>query len=235
MAKPPEEVADGVWRVQGNPGRCNVYFVRDNGGVLMFDAGAKVMRKRVAAAAESLGGLTRVVLGHGHTDHRGTAPFLDAPVSCHEDEVADAEGSGGFRYWDRKLSFLPFPHRQLHRVFHARAWDGGPVKIDGTVREGDDVAGFEVIHTPGHAPGLITLWRERDRVALTSDLVYTLDQWARDCEPHLPMDGYNFDTEQAKASARKIAALEPAIALPGHASPVNSDVRAKLERAAAEA
>jgi ketosteroid isomerase-like protein len=43
---------------------------------------------------------------------------------------------------------------------------------------------------------------------------------------------YNQDTEQARASVRKIAALEPATAWPGHADPVTGDVRAQLEAAA---
>ena len=41
--------------------------------------------------------------------------------------------------------------------------------IDGTVEEGEDVSGFRVVHLPGHAPGQIALFRERDGVALTSD------------------------------------------------------------------
>jgi glyoxylase-like metal-dependent hydrolase (beta-lactamase superfamily II)/predicted ester cyclase len=231
----PEEVADGVWRVQGQPGRCNVYLLRDGDGVLMFDAGARTMAGAVGAAAASLGGLTRIVLGHGHTDHRGTAPSFDVPVYCHPDEVVDAEGSGGWRYWDSSLSFLPFYQRPLHKLFHAKAWDGGPVKIAGTVSEGDDVAGFRVVHVPGHAPGLIALWRESDRVALTSDVFYTLDMWGRDDAPHLPMDGYNLDTAQARESLLKVAALEPAVAFPGHASPVTGDVRGQLERSVAVA
>ena len=229
----PEEVADGVWRVQGQPGRCNVYLVRDGDGVLMFDAGARTMVAQVGAAAASLGGLTRIVLGHGHTDHRGTAPSFDVPVLCHPDEVVDAEGSGGFRYWDSSLSFLPVWQRPVHRFFHAKAWDGGPVKISGTVKEDDDVAGFRVVHAPGHAPGLIALWRESDRVALTSDVFYTLDMLGRDDEPHLPMDGYNLDTDRARSSLLKIAALEPALALPGHANPISGDVRGQLERSVA--
>src|SRR6478736_4667106 len=43
------------------------------------------------------------------------------------------------------------------------------------VLEGDEVAGFKVIHCPGHAPGLIGLWRESDRVAIGSDVVYLGD------------------------------------------------------------
>ena len=54
-------------------------------------------------------------------------------------------------------------------------WDGGPVEIAGTVDEGDDVSGFRVVHLPGHAPGLIALFRESDRLALTSDCFYVID------------------------------------------------------------
>jgi steroid delta-isomerase-like uncharacterized protein len=225
------QVAEGVWRIQGGPAKCNVYFVADGDGVLMFDAGARVMTDAVRAAAARLGGLTRIVLGHGHTDHRGTAPAFDVPVFCHPDEVEDAEGSGGFRYWG-SLDALGW-RKPIHQWLHRRFWDGGPVKIAGTVSEGDDVAGFRVVHIPGHAPGLIALYRESDRLALTSDLFYTIDEWGRDCDPHLPMPVYNWDTELARESIRKLAALEPQACWPGHAKAVaGTDVRAKLEAAA---
>ncbi|MGP0102985.1 MAG: MBL fold metallo-hydrolase [Solirubrobacteraceae bacterium] len=227
-----ELVAEGVWVVQGQPGRCNVYLIEDDGGVTLFDAGARTMTRAVASAGARLGGIRRVVLGHGHTDHRGVAPALGVPVLCHPDEVQDAEGSGGFRYWPDGLRGLPTPLRQFHRLLHRYAWDGGPVKIAGTVTEGDELAGFRVIELPGHAPGQIGLWRESDRLALTSDCFYTLDMWGRDCPPRLPVDLYNYDTEQARASLRKLAAMEPAAAWPGHAKAVTGDVRGQLERAA---
>jgi glyoxylase-like metal-dependent hydrolase (beta-lactamase superfamily II) len=100
------------------------------------------------------------------------------------------------------------------------------------VAEGDELAGFTVVHLPGHAPGQIGLWRESDRVALSSDCFYTLDMWGRNCPPRVPGAVYNYDTEQARASIRKLAALEPAAAWPGHAKPVTGDVRGQLERAA---
>ncbi len=225
-------VAEGVWVLQGQPARCNVYLIEEDGGVTVFDAGARTMTRAVAGAGAKLGGIRRVVLGHGHTDHRGTAPRLGAPVFCHAAEVEDAEGSGGFRYWPQGLKGLPLAMRPLHLLLHRFAWDGGPVKIAGTVAEGDEIAGFKVIELPGHAPGLIGLWRESDRLALSTDCFYTLDMWGRDCPPKLPMAVYNYDTEQARASIRKLAALEPAAAWPGHANPVTGDVRGQLERAA---
>jgi glyoxylase-like metal-dependent hydrolase (beta-lactamase superfamily II) len=112
-------------------------------------------------------------------------------------------------------------------------WDGGPVAIAGTVAAGDDVTGFQVIDLPGHAPGLIGLWRASDRLALVSDCFYTLDpQTGRHGPPRVAHEAFNHDTEQARASIRKLAALEPAAAWPGHANPVTGDVRAQLERAA---
>jgi len=172
------------------------------------------------------------VLGHGHTDHRGTAPALGVPVWCHPDEVQDAEGSGGFRYWPPGLVGLPVPLRQAHRLLHRYAWDGGPVQIADTVSEGDEISGFRVIDLPGHAPGLIGLWRESDRLALVSDLFYTLDMWGRSCAPKLPEAMYNYDTGQARASIRKLAEMEPAAAWAGHAKPVTGDVRRQLLAAA---
>ena len=71
-----ERVADGVWLLRGDlRGAMNVYFIEDGDGVVQFDAGTKSMRKKTAAAAQELGGLKRIVLGHAHADHRGTAPL----------------------------------------------------------------------------------------------------------------------------------------------------------------
>jgi glyoxylase-like metal-dependent hydrolase (beta-lactamase superfamily II)/predicted ester cyclase len=231
-ASEAQPVAEGVWLVQGQPGRCNVYLIEDEGGVTLFDAGARTMTRAVASAGAKLGGIRRVVLGHGHTDQRGVAPALGVPVLCHPDEVIDAEGSGGFRYWPADLAGLPPVARQIQRLLHRYAFDAGPVKISGTVTEGDEVAGFRVVDLPGHAPGLIALWRESDRLALSTDCFYTIDMWGRNCDPSMPEPVYNFDTDQARASMLKLAALEPAAAWPGHGKPLRSDVRTQLERAA---
>jgi hydroxyacylglutathione hydrolase len=233
-ASEAELVAEGVWVVQGKPGRCNVYLIEDDGGVTLFDAGTRTMTRAAARAGAKLGGIGRVVLSHGHIDHRGVASRLGVPVLCHPDEIQDAEGSGGFRYWPADLAGLPPVARQIQRLLLRHVWDGGPVKISGTVSEGDDVAGFRVVHLPGHAPGLIGLWRESDRLALSSDCFYTLDMWGRSCSPRAPDPVYSLDPDQARASIRKLAELEPLAAWPGHAGPVTGDVRAQLERAAGE-
>jgi glyoxylase-like metal-dependent hydrolase (beta-lactamase superfamily II) len=233
----PEEVADGVWVVRGGLLRTmNVYLVRDDerGGVLVFDAGEKGMAASIVAAASARGGISRVVLGHGDTDHRGAAPALRAyaDVLCHPDAVEQAQGSGGRDYW--RPETLPLDARILHGFSHRFLWDGGPVHVDGTVRAGEVLAGFEVIDLPGHAPGQIGLWRERDRVALVSDCFYMSDMHGKPQPPSVPLDAYNMDTAQAKRSIAKLAALRPEVVCPGHLGPLTGpDVVAQLAAAAA--
>jgi hydroxyacylglutathione hydrolase len=236
-AASPEELADGVWVLRGGLLRTmNVYLVRDEerGGVLVYDAGEKGMAASIVAAAAAHGGISRVVLGHGDTDHRGSAPALRAyaDVLCHTDAVEQAQGSGGRDYWRPEL--LPLDVRLLHGFSHRFVWDGGPVHIDGTVREGDVLAGFEVVDLSGHAPGQIGLWRERDRVALVSDCFYMTDMHGRPQPPSVPLDAYNLDTAQAKRSIAKLAALRPAVVCPGHLGPLTGpDAGAQLAAAAA--
>ena len=205
----------------------NVYLIEDGDGVTVFDCGISDMAAPLAAAGARLGGIKRVVLGHADADHRGAAPALDAPVYCHPAECAAAESAASYRdYWDRaKLD--PRGRTVLWRLL--ATWDGGAVPIAGTLDEGDEVAGFSVVHLPGHAPGLIGLFRDSDRLALVSDSLYTLDpQSGRRQAAHVPHPAFNQDTEQARASIRKLAALDPATVWAGHADPVTGDVGAQL-------
>ncbi|HXV05564.1 MAG TPA: MBL fold metallo-hydrolase [Solirubrobacterales bacterium] len=232
-----EKVADGVWLLQGDLRKSmNVYFLEEDGGVVQFDAGSKSMTKAARAAAAELGGLRRVVLGHAHADHRGTAPSLGAPVLCHPDEVADAESDSSIApYMD--LSQLPVAPVRWIYPFLLRRWDGGAVRIDGTVSEGDEVGGFRVLHFPGHAPGLIGLWRESERVAIVSDVVYLVDS-ARlkplpAGEASVPHPAWAWDHAKAKESVRRLAALEPKVVCAGHGAPLRGEnLRETLERAA---
>jgi glyoxylase-like metal-dependent hydrolase (beta-lactamase superfamily II)/predicted ester cyclase len=229
-----ERVADGVWLLRGGvPRTMNVYLLEDEGGgVTLFDAGIRSMTHALAEAAAPLGGINRIVLGHADADHRGAAPGLHVPVFCHPADREAAESAESMRTY-HQLDRLGIPARYVYRHLMS-FWDGGAVRIDGTVEEGDDVSGFRVVHLPGHAPGLIGLFRESDRLALTSDCFYVIDpETSLKKPPGVPHEAFNESTEQARESIRKLAALDPAAAWPGHAEPLTGDVRGELERAAA--
>ena len=250
MAKSrPEQVADGVWRLTGDiKGGMNVYFIADEGGVTMFDAGTEPMTKSVKAAGEELGGLKRIVLGHAHTDHRGAAPGQDVPVYCHPDEVADAERTEwNLSYWDHSKLSVAWV-RWLYPTLHRR-WDGGPVEVAGTLSEGDPVGDFEVVHLPGHAPGLIGLWRASDSLAIVTDAVYFVDSERLKASPELDVPNlegheanvahpaFNWNTQKARDSLRKLAGLRPKTVWAGHEESLSGDpgaVAEELERGAAK-
>jgi hydroxyacylglutathione hydrolase len=228
-----DEVADGVWRVRGGfPIRVNVFLIADGDGVTLFDSGIQQMSDAVRRAAAEIGPIKRIVLGNSHADHRGGAPSLGAPVLCHPDERADAEGDGGWHYFDFNRLFLlgrPLARRTV------RSWDAGPVRVSDTLADGDELAGFRVVHLPGHSPGLIALWREDDRLVLSNDVFALFEaQTGLPGKPRIPHPAFNSNTESACVSARKLAALEPATAWPGHYGPLTGDVRAQLEAIAGD-
>ena len=166
--------------------------------------------------------------GPGARTRRSTA----TPPSARPRESADPYRRP---YWDlAKLD--PRGRVVLWRLLPT--WDGGAVEIAGTVEEGDEVAGFRVIELPGHAPGLIGLFRESDRLALVSDCFYTLDpQTGIKGSPRAsPTRRSTIDTEQARGvdpQARRARARGGV----GRATPTRSPATSSrsCERAAADA
>ena len=232
----PEAIAAGVWIVRGGrPRVMNVYLIEDEGGVTVFDAGVRTMAAAVRSAGVRLGGIRRVILGHADCNHRGSAAGLGAPIYCHPLERSAAASPSPFRdYWNFDL-LSRWAAPLLPKLL--ASWDGGALEIAGTVEEGEEIAGFKVVHLPGHAPGLIGLYREQDRLALVSDCFYTLnvESGIRN-EARVPHPAFNSDTGQARESIRKLAQLDPTVAWAGHARPVcGDDVELQLQRAASAA
>src|SRR4029450_2668581 len=92
-------IAAGVRQVTvGAPFNSYVYLLDTPEGPVAFDAGIKDTGS--AGPAGAGGRLERVILSHSHRDHRGGANELEAPIYCHPDEVADAEGDAGASYTD---------------------------------------------------------------------------------------------------------------------------------------
>jgi glyoxylase-like metal-dependent hydrolase (beta-lactamase superfamily II) len=233
-----EVIADGVWLLRTRtPGRVqrltNVYLLEEDGAVTVFDSGSRGTERWIEAAAGERGGVRRVVLSHAHADHRGGAAGLGAPVLCHHDERLDVEGDAGEHYFD-----YGNVHNRLVRALAPRTlrrMDGGPLRVDGTLSEGDRVAGFEVRHLPGHAPGLIGLWRESDRVAIVSDAVFLFDPFSLTGQPgppRMPPAAVRPLPDAARESIRKVASLDPTVVFVGHYGPIKGDIGAQLERAA---
>ena len=223
-----KQFAPGVWRLKEFPApTINCYLAED----VLIDAGRTWDRRRIFKEIEGRE-LSMLALTHVHPDHQGAAKDVcearGIPLACHADDVDAMEG--------RRPVQEASADNPVNR-FIARVWQGPPYKVERILNEGDEVAGFRVLHCPGHAPGLIALWRESDRLAIVSDVVYFVDS-ARlralpEGEATVPHPAFAWNHQLAKESLRKLAALEPATVCAGHALPLRGgNLRETLEQAA---
>ena len=160
-------------------------------------------------------------------------PALGVPVFCHPDDRADAEGDGGVHYFD--LSKLDAAGALVDPRL-LPVWDGGPVADRrAPSRRATTSPASRSSTSPATRRGRSRCGASPTALALsaTASTRSTRRPAAR-ARRACPTARFNYDTEQARASIRKLAALEPAAAWPGHADPVTGDVRAQLEHAAAD-
>jgi hydroxyacylglutathione hydrolase len=102
----------------------------------------------------------------------------------------------------------------------ARLFEGPPHRVDRVLEEGDEVAGFRVIHAPGHSPGEVIFFRESDRVAICGDVIRSLSYATGRFKLSEPPGFFSADPLENRRSIRKLAELNPALILPGHGGEV---------------
>ena len=151
----------------------NVYFVRDGDGVLLFDAGIKAMTNSIAMAGAELGGITRVVLGHAprRPPRRRAGPRRAGLLPRRRQ---------GRRRGRRRHPLLGHratqPARPAAPAARCSSLGRRPgARSPARSPRATTSPASRSSTCPGHAPGQIGLWRESDRLALTSDCFYTLD------------------------------------------------------------
>jgi glyoxylase-like metal-dependent hydrolase (beta-lactamase superfamily II) len=226
----------------------NVYLVGDAGapdrGWFLVDAGLMTSGPAIrAAAAERFGPNSRpsaIVLTHGHFDHVGAlrdlAETWDVPIYAHELELPYLTGRSSY----------PPPDPAVGRgamSFLSRFYSRGPIDVSDRVRmlpPNTTIPGAEDwrwIHTPGHAPGHISLFRDSDRTLIVGDAFVTLPQESALAvltqsprEVHRPPAYFTPDWEMARRSVEALALLRPDVAATGHGIPMEGEeLRVQLD------
>ncbi|MGN6814505.1 MAG: MBL fold metallo-hydrolase [Solirubrobacterales bacterium] len=200
-------LAPGVWRLKELPApTINMYLAED----VLIDAGRTWDRRRIFAELEGRE-ISLLALTHVHPDHQGCAKAVCAergvPLACHADDVEAMEGK---RPVQEAATGNP-----VNRVIRS-IWEGPPYKVERVLQEGDEVAGFRVVHTPGHARGHVVFFRESDRVAICGDVIRNMSYATGLPGIREPPGIFTYDPAENRRSIRKLAELNPALILPGH-------------------
>lgn len=212
-------LAPGLWRLQEFPApTINVYLAED----VLIDAGRRWDRRRIF---DELAGrkISMLALTHVHPDHQGVAKDVcearDIPLACHADDVDAMEGK-------RPMQEAAVNH-PVNRLIK-RIWEGPPYRVDRVLNEGDEVAGFRVVHAPGHGRGEVIFFRDSDRVAICGDVIRNMSYATGRPRIAEPPEIFTYDPAENRRSIRKLADLDPSLILPGH-GPAVTDM-AKFER-----
>jgi hydroxyacylglutathione hydrolase len=208
------ELAPGVWHLSGwPPNNINVYVIGD----VLIDAGLGFHKRRILRQIADRG-ITAHALTHAHFDHYGSSHAiceqLGIPLWCGANDVEAVEAGKMVAPNGRMV-----PAAKAHSV--ARA-----------LTEGDLVAGFQVLDVPGHSPGHVAYWRESDRVLICGDVMWGYNPFLLAGDVMEPWPFINPDTAKNRESARRLAALEPALVCFGHGKPLRDTKRfvAAVER-----
>jgi glyoxylase-like metal-dependent hydrolase (beta-lactamase superfamily II) len=216
MPSATEKVAPEVFRIplQGKDA-LNAYLL---GGVLV-DSGFGMVRKRLFAALDGLE-VEAHTITHAHFDHIGCSHLVTAelgvPFLCGEGD-ADAVEAGEL---DRVM-----PESRPIIRWLGRRMAGPSIQVSRRLKDGDEVGGFTVLETPGHTPGHIAFWRAADRVLVLGDVLFHRNPMTFRRGLQEPFSFATFDPAQNRASARKLADLNPNVVCFGHGSPLRDTER----------
>ena len=209
-----ERLAADVHRIPLMPrDAVNAYLLGD----VLVDSGYGSSAKRLVAAAREHG-VGVHALTHAHPDHVGSsaavAGAFGVPVWAGARDAPQVEAGSSLvaDTW-----FAPLLSR-------ANSWT--PVPVARRLVEGDVVGpDFVVLDVPGHSAGHIAFWREPDRTLVAGDVLFNFNLLTMRAELREPPRVLTSDPARNRESARRLAALDPALVLFGHGPPLRDPER----------
>lgn len=174
----------------------HVWVVVDEDGVTLVDAGMPMMAKRIIKFIDQLnaGPLQRILLTHGHSDHVGAVKAIlnknELPIYAHRVEIPYMEGD--IIYPKRKKLEHNLPKQLTHPLLEG---ENGNLK---------SIGGLTPFFTPGHSPGHVVYYHEKDQILLGGDLFTS-----KKGKLQPPMSMFTADMKQAVKSSSIVGELKP--------------------------
>ena len=164
-----------------------------------------------------------IILTHPDIDHSGSVAELkeklgNVKVAIHE---ADAPRLTGEKPLKEVRGITGSLFKAMSPFMRFK-----PVIPDLLLKDGEQVDGLTVVHTPGHTQGSICLYSERLKAMFAGDALRT----DKNRSPKLPSAAMTVNIEAAKNSIRKIASYQFELLLPGHGPPILTDGSKKVKK-----
>ncbi|KOP80351.1 hypothetical protein AMS59_02865 [Lysinibacillus sp. FJAT-14745] len=191
----------------------NCYFVEEESELTLIDAALPYSAKSIIKAAKSIGKpITKIIITHAHGDHIGALDTLkellpDSQVCISSRDALLLEGNS---------TLLP---NEKNTPIRGSLPKNIKTKPDLLLEEGDRVGSLEVIATPGHTPGSITLFDTRNRSLIAGDALVTRGRLVVTgvMNPLFPFPALaTWDKSTALISAKKLRDLHPSLLAVGH-------------------
>ena len=204
----------------------NAYLLGD----VLVDAGIRQSAGTLRKIAEEHH-VKAIALTHAHGDHAGSAKKLhdelDLPVWV---GAADREATEK----GKAVKKDPF-NKPVVSTIAGLMGDFPPVPVQRVLTEGDELtAGFTVLDTPGHSPGHVSFWRERDRVLICGDFFFNMNLLTTRPGLRQPPGPFTYNPARNRESERRVAGLEPDTAGFGHGPVLTDGTAAKIARCVAK-
>jgi len=211
------KLADELFILSGFPPYAiNVYLAGD----VLIDAGSRHAAGRILRQLEGRT-VNAHALTHAHGDHQGSShevcEKLGLPLWCGE---LDAPAVEDGRIRER------MPSHPINTLV-GMILPGPPHPVDRRLHEGDEVAGFRVLDTPGHSAGHVSFWRESDRTLICGDVFVNMDTITGLPGLGAPKDFFTPDPARNRESMRRLAELEPELVCFGHGRPLRDPAKLK--------
>jgi hydroxyacylglutathione hydrolase len=211
------KLAEDVWHLDTFFPRnsVNAYLVGD----VLVDAGTRYSTKKILKALDGHE-VGAHALTHAHPDHQGASHDVCERLGI-PFWVGEADADAAVR---PELIKERQPDHPMARISY-RFFTGPGHPVDRKLVEGDEVGGFEVLHTPGHSAGHIALWRESDRVLIAGDVFNSANPLTGIPGLRLPYDFWTPDPAENRRSAKRLGELRPELVLVGHGPQVKDSAK----------
>lgn len=212
-------------------GIANAYIIGSYQNWVLVDSGTPGNKSNILSAVrEQLGhkAIPRaIVLTHGHFDHAGSASDLarewGVSIYVHRRELPFVDGRSAYPppdptvggFMAQVIRFIP--NMKFNLQPHLRELHAGELPW---------LRNWQVIETPGHTAGHISLFRELDGALIAGDAFTTMNPdsmigtLSRKQQVWRPPTYYTPDWPQAHESVRRLAKLSPRVLAAGHGVPM---------------